>query len=300
MDAIPTPVCSCCGTSLPDADRIDVRFLLPDAVLEAPEEAREKVNGWLLRVAGAGAFARCLLPVRLSGGTELVIGTWLRVDEDDLRRAAEVHESPEYADLVLRGTLANAIRPWGDGLLSAGVTARVRDTEEIPYAETSDDALAGRILGETWDRDEVLRAFGHPLPVAVRARLDENWSIERSAGLAGRVENSTHQFGAQDRAVYVDVFTDHDRRPAEEFLEVFVAQSPPVPEDQRLTERAEDGTLRHAFWHEGPDDAGRIRQNFYGFVVRPGSALVMGCFFDEAELLPWARHVWRSAAYTEG
>src|SRR5260370_753148 len=108
MDARVT--CSCCGTVLPDTDRFDARFGLPDVALTAPETARHQVNAGLLRVQGQGCFARCLLPVRLSGGLELMLGTWMQISDADLERARALWDEPAYADLVLTGTLANAIK----------------------------------------------------------------------------------------------------------------------------------------------------------------------------------------------
>ncbi|MER6784290.1 hypothetical protein ABT330_06555 [Streptomyces sp. NPDC000658] len=53
MIATPGPACSCCGTPVPDEERIDARFGLPDAALEVPEEARREVGvAALLRVDG--------------------------------------------------------------------------------------------------------------------------------------------------------------------------------------------------------------------------------------------------------
>ncbi|RJL35567.1 DUF2199 domain-containing protein [Bailinhaonella thermotolerans] len=124
--------CACCGRPLYDTDRIDMRFGLPDIALDLPESAREKVNGGLLRVRGHGCFARCLLPVRLSGGLELVLGTWMEIGEEDLEHARAVwDDDAAYGELVLTGTLANAVKPWGEAR-GARLTAVVRDPEEIP------------------------------------------------------------------------------------------------------------------------------------------------------------------------
>ncbi|MER5204893.1 DUF2199 domain-containing protein [Streptomyces sp. NPDC002825] len=90
MSASPAS-CSCCGEPLVDERRIDVRFGLPDVAFELPEEARRSPGpSALLALDGAGFFVRCLLPVRLTGDTELVLGAWMEVDEETFRHAAAV------------------------------------------------------------------------------------------------------------------------------------------------------------------------------------------------------------------
>ncbi|TWP50023.1 DUF2199 domain-containing protein [Lentzea tibetensis] len=286
--------CACCGAELADPQRIDVRFGLPDAALSLPEDEVLHVNGGLLAVKDRGSFARCLLPVSLSGDFELVLGTWMKISDADLERTAAVWEEPEYAELVLGGTLANDIRPWG--MLGAELTAEVRDTEDIPYAASSTDGLLDRVLHGVWDRDDVLSCFGHELPVAVRTSLTEEWSVERSAGLMGQVVDGRSEFAAEDRAVYTEVLIDNGTRTPEEFLESMLDGAPEVPPEHRTTFRADDGMLRHAFWHAVEVDD-EERQQFYGFVVRPGSAVVVGCMYGDPALHGWAMHVLRSVNY---
>jgi hypothetical protein len=292
----PAAACTCCGAPIADTDRIDVRFGLPDVAFELPESDRELSNGGgLLRLAGGGTYVRCLLPVRLTGDLEFVLGTWMRIDESDFEHAREVWETPAYAGLVVAGTLANAIRPWGDELLGAPATALVRSRDQIPWVDSSAsaDGLLNRILQDTWQRDEVLRCFGHPLPVAIRTPLDRQWSVERSAGLSGRVVDGTSEFSGPDRAVYIDRLNDDRDRTPEEFLAALLEGAPEVPAAQRLTEHTPGGVLRHAFWQSETVD-GQERHQFYGYAVSPGAAVMLGCFYGDAELLPWARHVWRS------
>ncbi|MFC9690110.1 DUF2199 domain-containing protein [Kribbella sp. NPDC056951] len=153
--------CSC-GRAV-DGANPNVRFVLPDPVLELPERegtpgtwmshgtARESV---MMQVPGAGPFVRVLLPIQLDRGHTLTYGVWLAVSPDDLQRTFAVWWEPEYADLRLDGLLANAIHPWG--LLYTPVTATVRDPEETPYLTGSPDPLLARVLTETWVHDEVV------------------------------------------------------------------------------------------------------------------------------------------------
>jgi hypothetical protein len=69
-------VCECCGTALTETDRIDFGLRLPGAVLDRPESDLTRLRKGLLRVADAGCFLRCLLPVRPTGGVELCLGVW--------------------------------------------------------------------------------------------------------------------------------------------------------------------------------------------------------------------------------
>ncbi|WP_160311561.1 DUF2199 domain-containing protein [Streptacidiphilus melanogenes] len=301
MISHPVPACSCCGAPTPDDKRIDVRFGLPDAVFGGDEQARRHPEGLqaLLQADGHGSFVRCLLPVRLTDGIELVIGTWLRITDADLARAAEAWETPAYRDLVFEGTLANATRPWQDRRLDSRVTATVLNEGEIPYVTAAKSTAVSEVLTDEWNRDYVLSRFGHALPVPVRTRVDGRWSIERTPGLQGRVVDGSHRFYGPGRTVFLDALT---RREPDADLEAQLAAllqgAPSVPAEQQLTER-EPGCLRHAFWTTTVRE-GKEQHTLYGFVVVPGAALVTGCVFDETADLAWARHVWRSIRVEDG
>lgn len=289
------PSCSCCGDSLTDERRIDVGFNLPDAALTAPEEARHRLGpSALLRVDGIGSFIRCLLPVRLTHESELVLGIWLEVDEATLRKAHALWEDHSYADLAFSGRLSNKIRPWGDDLLGAPFTARVADPEELPYLVAGHHPTAARVLEDTWDRDHVLSRFPHQLPVDVRTGLGDRWSVVRTAGLTARFTEGTDQFNGPDRSAAVTVFTDDTpERTPEDFLSALLVGAPDKLPAQRLTEPLPGG-LRHAFWLT-PDDHGRERYEFYGFAV-PASGTGAGvfCTHEDPADLAWAQQVWRS------
>ncbi|MGI5292745.1 DUF2199 domain-containing protein [Nonomuraea polychroma] len=284
--------CGCCGTPLPDTDQLDVRFGLPDVAFTAPETTRHQVNAGLLRVEGHGCFARCLLPVQLSGELKLILGTWMRISEADLERARVLWDEPGYSNLTLTGTLANAIKPWGEDLLNADLTAVVRDPDQIPYVATTHDDLLSRVLHTVWDRDQVLRCFGHPLPVRVQTPLDERWSIERTAGMAARVVDGTSQFVGPGRTVYADLFTTARPRTPTEWLASLTEGAPSAEEAHQITEEYAGG-LRRAFWRAATVD-GRKQHELYGFVIRDDQALAIACMYDDPDDLAWAQHVWRS------
>ncbi|MEU3400282.1 DUF2199 domain-containing protein [Streptomyces filamentosus] len=295
--------CACCGDALAEEKRIDVRFGLPDIAFDLPEEARRSPGpSALLALEGAGFFVRCLLPVQLTGETELMLGAWLETDEETFLRAAEVWEDEAaYPELVVRGRLANAVRPWGEAVLGAEFTARVRETGELPYFAEGRDPEAVRLLGETWDRDDVLARFPHPLPVAVRTDLDEGWWVERTAGFSARFENGADQFVAQGRSVAVGLFQDNEPgRTAEDFLAALLEGAPEVPEGQRHTERLPDGGVRYAFW-QTPEDTGRTRHELTAYAVEPdGAAAGLFCSYETPGHHAWAQHVWRSLQRRRG
>ncbi|MHA6761845.1 DUF2199 domain-containing protein [Streptacidiphilus sp. PAMC 29251] len=301
MISHPVPVCACCGAPTPDDKRIDVRFGLPDAVLGSGESSRRHPHGLqaLLATDNLGSFIRCLLPIGLTGDIELVIGTWLRISDADLALARDVWEEPAYGDLVLHGSLANSIRPWGDELLGAPVTIAVRERHEIPYATASEHPVVSRILTSTWDRDYVLSRFGHALAVPVRTRIDDRWSIERTAGLTGRVHDGSHRFAGPGRTVIIDALThsDPDADP-ETLLTGLLKDAPAVPAAQQTDER-EPGCMRHALWLSATRGE-RQQHELHGHVVVPGAALVVVCISDDADDLAWAQHVWRSVRVEEG
>jgi hypothetical protein len=297
----PVPACSCCGAPTPDDKRIDVRFGLPDAVFGGDEQARRHPEGLqaLLEVDGHGCFIRCLLPIRLTDETEVVVGTWLRITDADLARAADTWETPAYGELVLQGTLANAIRPWDDHLLNATVTVTVQNAGEIPYVTAADSPAVTEILTNVWNRHYVLSRFGHALPVAVRTRVGDRWSIERTPGLQGRVHDGSHRFVGPGRTVIIDSLTHHDPgADPDTLLAGLLSGAPAVLADQQITER-ESGYVRHALWTSATR-SGREQHELYGFVVVPGAALAVVCIWDDPVDFAWAKHVWRSIRVEDG
>jgi hypothetical protein len=277
---------------------MDIRAMLPDEAIGVPEEARHEVNPGLLRVDGLGSFARCLLPVQLSGDLELVFGAWMKIGDADLEHAATVWDDRAYVDLVLHGTFANAIKPWGDAMMGAPITAMVQDIEEIPYVEASDDKEFDKLLTDVWDRDYVLSRFAHPLPVSVQEPISELWSIERSAGMAARVTDAgTTQFGGPGRTVFVDQLNDPLNRPPEEMLDEMLAKFPDVPAEQTYRTRSGD-EIRDARWYAAVE--GEHPHELYGYAVRPGSMLAFVCVHDAPEDHAWAMHIFNSVRGCDG
>lgn len=155
--------CPTCGRALSDHDR-DIRFRLPQPVLEASLETEELAgrtwgNDVLMQVQGIGAFVRVLVPVRLTGGFGVVFGAWLGVHPDDLRRAWEVWNGPEYMGLELSGFLANELPPWRAHTCGKPLAASPRSPDELPYACESSDPVLQNILTQEWNHDLVLSSI---------------------------------------------------------------------------------------------------------------------------------------------
>ncbi|MEU2393767.1 DUF2199 domain-containing protein [Streptomyces sp. NPDC007369] len=290
------PTCACCGDAVSDERRIDFGFNLPDAALGLPEESLHRLGARaLLRVDGVGSFIRCLLPVRLTHDTELVLGAWVEVDDATLGRAHELWQHADYADFSLSGTFANRIQPWGDDLLGAEVTAQVADPEKLPVVVEVRHPAASRVLTHAWDRDHVLSRFPHPLPVDVRTDLGDRWSVLRTAGLTAAFDGGTDHFNGPDRSVAVNLMQDDvpGRAPAD-FLAALLDGAPDTRPAQRAEEPLSDGGVRYAFWLT-PRDNGRPRHEFYGFAVRAdGSAARVFCSHEDHADLAWAQRIWRS------
>ncbi len=154
-----------CGGPVDAHDR-QIRFLLPEPVLDTPGQERAS-GAWLshespeasvmMQLPGIGAFVRALLVVRLVGSHAVTFGVWVGVDPDDLQRAFRVWWEPEYENLRLEGALANSVPPWG--LLAAPVILAVKDPEHTPYCVSSSDHLLSRVLGQEWPHEDVLKAL---------------------------------------------------------------------------------------------------------------------------------------------
>lgn len=153
--------CPTCGRPIDEHNR-HVRFVLPDPVLAVPAAERES-RTWgvdpLIQVQGVGAFVRVLLPIRMTGGFSLTVGTWLAIDPARLRTVWEQWETPEYVAIELDGYLANTIPPWGASVLGAPCTAVVRDPSQFPYVRASSHPDLKAVLGNEWQHIDILEAY---------------------------------------------------------------------------------------------------------------------------------------------
>ncbi|MBG6135337.1 hypothetical protein [Longispora fulva] len=268
--------------SEPEPYDLDLRVDLPDGVT-----AREWGNDLLMRAEGGGAFVRVLLPVRLRGGSTITFSTWLRVSEEDLHRAFLVWAKPGYGELVLDGTLANTILPWGPAVLGAPATAAVLDPAHLPTLVESSNPTLLEVLGLEWDADDTLSRMGCAVPVPVRQPVTDRWEFERTAGLAPVQTAEGLRFVGPGRTVIVDVLTTPEDWEPEYTLETMLKGAPADPEGRLL--EGGDGGLRHALWQESADG-----REFYGHVVRRGTAAHVICLYADPDDLAWALEVWRS------
>ena len=151
--------CAMCGRATTAHDR-DVRFRLPDPVLNSPEQHRAE-DSWLsdpdpnqatlMQIPYISPFVRALLPVKLEGGHELRFGVWIAIHPDDLQNACRVWNAPEYSDLKLTGYLVNKIEPWG--LYKVPVNLAVLNSDHTPYCVSSSDQELNDVLTLEWPHD---------------------------------------------------------------------------------------------------------------------------------------------------
>ncbi|SEQ27515.1 DUF2199 domain-containing protein [Arthrobacter sp. OV608] len=151
--------CAMCGRATTAHDR-DVRFQLPDPVLNSPEQHRAG-DSWLsdpdpnqatlMQIPYISPFVRALLPVKLEGGHELRFGVWIAIHPEDLQNACRVWNAPEYSDLKLTGYLANKIEPWG--LYKVPVNLAVLNPDHTPYCVSSSDQELNDVLTLEWPHD---------------------------------------------------------------------------------------------------------------------------------------------------
>ena len=258
--------CGCCGSEMTSTDRIDHGLHRPEALIGVPETDIDQPSRGLMSGPDGEAYLRCLLPVRLTGGTELVFGAWTQVRRDTAMSSPSVREDgTEYTRFTVSGTFANVIRPWDD-LLGVPVEAAVRDTNEFPYFTSHP------LLEREWDRDEVLSCIQYPLPVPVRETFDDVWTVERSEGMQYTVEDRTTWFSGPGRWVAVDAYADRGGRSVDDFLSLMIDGYPVA---EHVVERSGD-ELRHAFWLTEEHD-GEEQHTFHGHVVRPGRMLSVRC-----------------------
>ncbi|MCP2241455.1 hypothetical protein [Lentzea aerocolonigenes] len=281
-----TVQCGCCGADITSTDRIDYRLNRPEQLIGVPAEQLGAPTGGLLVGPDGDSYLRCLLPVRLTGGVELVFGAWMQISKVDAMYAHAVWDNDaEYANLHVSGKFANIIQPWD--LLGVPVEAAVLNTDELPYF-TSHPALE-----QEWDRDEVLCRIRQPLPIPVRETLGEVWTIERSAGMRCVVEDHTVWFSSPDRWVGLDVYADRTGGSPSDFLGA-VLDGYPASAEHSVEHNGDE--LRHAFWLSEVID-GQEEQVFHGHVVRRGVMLSVRCVHRYPADRVWAQHVLNSVRY---
>ncbi|WP_436530944.1 DUF2199 domain-containing protein [Actinoplanes sp. HUAS TT8] len=282
------PGCDCCRAALDPAD-FDIRSTDPDPILALSDEERAAVQGGRsLRLAeGVGAFVRCLMPVRLTGGSRVTYSVWLEIDPEALRHAREVWQAPAYADLAFTGTVANAIKPWAP-IYGEPATAEVQDADSLPYLVASEGTLLWRVLNEEWDRDEVLSRIAHALPTTVHNRVTAAWSLDRTAGLRVFNRKDGLVFAGPGRTVLLNTFTMPAGASPAECIALFTEDAP-ADRDEVLTEQDGD-VVRHTY--RTPPVS---HHEVYGLAAAPGGDLILAlCMFDDPDDLGWAHTVWRS------
>jgi hypothetical protein len=152
-------LCPHCGDEVDQRD-LHVQFTLPDPVLGLPQaDQATYVGGDIISVPHVGAFARVLLPIRMTGGYRLTIATWLGfTNRSTYDRAVQLWNTPDYRMLRIDGKLANQVWPWRR-VLGLRVQAAVAEERQVPYVAEIRSLRLRKLLSTTWQREDVMAAF---------------------------------------------------------------------------------------------------------------------------------------------
>ena len=154
--------CPTCGRARDEHDR-HLRLHLPDAALAVPEAERPERfwgNAELLAVRDLGCYVRVLLPIPLTDGYSITLGTWLSVEPPAFEAIVRAwHDPAAYAALEVDGRLANGIPPWMDEVLDAPAHASVRTPGQFPFVDGSEHPLLRHVLHHVWPHEELLEVY---------------------------------------------------------------------------------------------------------------------------------------------
>ena len=135
---------------------LEVRYGLPDALFVLPEEdraGRTKLGGDFVSLDDSRFFVRALLPLPIEGRGTWDVATWCEIAPSDFEMLHEVWNEPEdYARFSCPGTLANDCSDIEEeGYLGAAVEIGIRDPEQLPIIESSDQVSLATRLSTPWD-----------------------------------------------------------------------------------------------------------------------------------------------------
>lgn len=150
-------ICPCCGRDITSVER-EIKRELPDVVRAIPEAQRKTRVGIggtsFMQLDLERFFVRALLPVRLSDGHEFHFGVWLETSEQTAKELWTNWERPEYSAMRFEAVLANSVPPWNESILEADCVAAVRDHNQLPYIEPSNQSTLSAVMATPWPRTE--------------------------------------------------------------------------------------------------------------------------------------------------
>ncbi|WP_457032326.1 DUF2199 domain-containing protein [Kitasatospora sp. P5_F3] len=159
----PVPACSCCDEPL-DTSEPAFNFQLPDPLAALTEAEQERTitfySGQAVLTRTLGGFVRALLAVPLDDGRTVSFGVWVSLEADTYARFADaVHGEGVPAVASYDGRLANALAPWGGGILAAPVSIssplRLEGLRTPQILDSPVPAVAD-ILRKSWPPAEIL------------------------------------------------------------------------------------------------------------------------------------------------
>ncbi|WP_405016526.1 DUF2199 domain-containing protein [Kitasatospora sp. NBC_00070] len=157
------PTCSCCDEPL-DTSEPAFNLVLPDPLAELTEEERERTitfhSEQTVLTRTIGGFVRALLAVPLTDGRTVSLGVWVSLEADTYTQFADaVHGTDDTAVGPFEGRLANALDPWGEGILAAPVSIsspRRPEGLRTPRILDSPVPVVADILRKPWPPAEIL------------------------------------------------------------------------------------------------------------------------------------------------
>jgi len=152
--------CEHCGEGA-EGRWVSWRFRAPDRIQALADDSAVRVanSGDFMKVDDEVAYVRVLLKGRLTGGRELVLGIFLEVTAEEMHRVFQLWGTGEHTSLVVSGTIANRLEPWGDRLFGVRAEARPPDGNSLPQIFASPDALLMSILTEELPYEEIATAL---------------------------------------------------------------------------------------------------------------------------------------------
>src|SRR5262249_51808006 len=137
------------------------------------------------------------------------------------------------------------------------------------------------------DKDSAAR------PQLGRHRAADGWSGECGAEVQVQLRGGSLRVVGPGRTTIGEGLSPPPYHTVTDVLEQMLNGAPAA--DGRVLE-GNAGELRHAFWTIG-EQKGRPQREFYGLVIRRGTALQVTCIYNDADDQPWALRTWRSVRF---
>ena len=123
-------------------------------------------------------------------------------------------------------------------------------------------------------------------------RISEEWWIGLDESYRTRLDNGSLVLWRAERAVWINIWNDHEGWTLRERLDRWVAERDVRADD--LFRSATGDVLRYGYLLEEEEEGGGQRLGLYSYTVSATSTVQMACYFDLREDLDWAAAVAQS------